>query len=278
MVSQRAGTPRRAAARENPAHMLAIAMADRAASSPITLARGCAPALEACVRLAVAARAAARSTRRARADAACAALVAEHGEEPAIRALAHHAHEHGVSVLMAEAMEGCADVERPRAHAERVARVLRQVADADLASALGQVGSLLQAGSALRAAGVDWIGFKGPVIGELAYGSWRRRTAGDDLDLLVAPQALDAAILALVTLGFIPAQRLPRRSRAFALRAYGELPLTRGDGVIIDLHWAVHFPYLASTPRTADLLATRREIALIGAGAARRPPSRPRRP
>ncbi len=150
----------------------------------------------------------------------------------------------------------------------RLAVAAAQLRDAELPTALLQLGAAVQSGAALTRGGIAYAAVKGPVIGELAWGGWSRRPPAQDIDLLVAGEDLDAALEALGSIGFTAVHPLPVRARAFAMGNFGEMTLRRKDGMLLDLHWRLGMPYLRSTPPTQELLARRRELRLTGLASA----------
>jgi hypothetical protein len=90
----------------------------------------------------------------------------------------------------------------------------------------------------LNEAGIRSASLKGPLLGEAIYGELGRRPSSD-IDLLVAPEQLHAAVEVIRALGYLPptdhvdARGLPLLHFALA-HARGELPP-------IELHWRVHW-------------------------------------
>jgi hypothetical protein len=91
---------------------------------------------------------------------------------------------------------------------------------------------------ALNDAGIRSASLKGPLLGEAIYGELGRRPSSD-IDLLVAPEQLHAAVEVIRALGYlaptdhVDAHGLPLLHFALA-HARGELPP-------IELHWRVHW-------------------------------------
>jgi hypothetical protein len=104
-------------------------------------------------------------------------------------------------------------------------------------------GALLQlistrAMAALANAGIRSTPLKGPILGEAIYGDLGRRLSGD-IDLLVAPEQLDAAVEVIRGLGYgAPADHVGRNGLPllhFALvHERRELPP-------VELHWRIHW-------------------------------------
>ena len=87
----------------------------------------------------------------------------------------------------------------------------------------------------LGAAGVPWLMVKGPVLAELSYAQPEQRPYGD-LDVLVSPGSLRAAVAALEAGGWVV---LDRNWTLALHRMVGELHLTGPLGTLVDLHWSL---------------------------------------
>jgi hypothetical protein len=91
----------------------------------------------------------------------------------------------------------------------------------------------------LAAAGIEAIPFKGPVAAHVCYGDLDARPFGD-IDLLVAPGDVGAAIRIMAGAGYDPLIPLSATQRAAFLRHRTEYPLQRpARGGIVDLHWEI---------------------------------------
>jgi len=134
----------------------------------------------------------------------------------------------------------------------------------DLGRRMAQLALMVRCQQALDRAGITSCVYKGVVLGELCYPRWDLRQAGQDIDLLIAPEHLDGACVILAGLGFRVVRPLPVRSRAFAMTMVGEVMLSDAQGAIIDLHWTLHMPYYRFGPPTAAVLATSRMITISG--------------
>lgn len=102
---------------------------------------------------------------------------------------------HRVMPMLARALHhagGC-----PAPLVERATAMARR----DTVAAMAQAGEAVRIGTALSAAGVDWIVVKGPALALLAYGDIAAKAA-HDLDLLIAPDARAAAFAAMRALGY----------------------------------------------------------------------------
>jgi hypothetical protein len=87
----------------------------------------------------------------------------------------------------------------------------------------------------LEARGVRVMAYKGPALALQAYGDPALRRFGD-LDLVVEPAELDAALAALEALGFVGDAFDTPSKRAAVLRDGHHLAVSRGT-VIVELHW-----------------------------------------
>ena len=113
-----------------------------------------------------------------------------------------------------------------------------EATERNLATALAQLSlhaDLRSAAASLSDAAVPWVVVKGPALAELVYPSPRHRHY-NDLDLLVLPRDLRAAIAALASAGW----ELLDRNWALALdRMTGEVHLSGPHGTMLDLHWSL---------------------------------------
>lgn len=117
------------------------------------------------------------------------------------------------------------------------------------------------AGTALDRAGVGWAAFKGPVLAEHTYRRPDLRSYSD-LDLLVAPGELHAAVEALEGCG---GTLLDRNWRLVRERMSGELHVLLPTGTVADLHWSLfnrEETRRAFPVRTADVLSRAVVVAL----------------
>jgi len=114
--------------------------------------------------------------------------------------------------------------------------------------------------AALDQAGVTSVALKGPVLAELSYQDVPRGYA--DLDLMVSPGQLRAALDALEGAGAVVAER---DWPMLISSAKGQLTMAVHGLPMIDLHW--HLVYLRSARErwaipTGDLLARRQRVRL----------------
>jgi hypothetical protein len=128
----------------------------------------------------------------------------------------------------------------------------------------------LRAFDVLSAAEVPAAGFKGiAVIGRLQHGRVEREMA--DIDLLVPPERLDAALLALTAAGFTPKIQGVSASglRDFASSSPGStgneaITLCDAGGAEIDLHWKVGRVDVAQAIAEASLIRLlSREVPIV---------------
>jgi hypothetical protein len=112
---------------------------------------------------------------------------------------------------------------------------LRQRHMRQVVTHLQALADLRLVGSTLDAISVPWVVVKGPVLAEVY---WRRPDARHygDLDVVVAPSALPAALDALMAAG---AHLLDVNWGMILRRMRGELSLRLPAGTVLDLHWHV---------------------------------------
>lgn len=126
-----------------------------------------------------------------------------------------------------------------------------------------QVGAnLREAAAALGSADVDFIVVKGPAVARTCHTNPLHR-AYVDLDLLVRPRQLPAALESLGRGGFtLVDANWPLLSR----EGVQELRLTGPAGGAVDLHWSLGYarPERDQSPPVAELLARGRAIDLQG--------------
>ncbi len=104
--------------------------------------------------------------------------------------------QHRVMPMVANALRVAQDV--PEDIAARTAARARR----DALLAMTQTAELVRIGTALTAAGVDWITIKGPALAQLAYGNVGSKVS-HDIDLLIDPTVRVAAFAALRDLGYV---------------------------------------------------------------------------
>ena len=150
---------------------------------------------------------------------------------------------------------------------EETAALVRQEARRQQLAALPLMATALEAQAALQAAGLRALLLKGPALALQTTGqAWSR--GGGDVDLLVAPTDLPAAVAVLAELGFRgPPGHFPRDLGSFwgryARWASHELSLWREGSPWLDLHWALCTPR-ARLPGFEALWREREVVTLNG--------------
>lgn len=86
--------------------------------------------------------------------------------------------------------------------------------------------------------GVDAVPFKGPVLGEIAYGAATRRKSGD-LDLLIRRDDFATARDVLVDQGYIPRTASPREEQYLRYRSGSPFRATTEEKCNVDLHFTL---------------------------------------
>lgn len=148
----------------------------------------------------------------------CAGMIADWG------GLVGLAQEHAVPQLLLRGLRA-ADLPAPGA--------LQDVAAVAARRSLRLTGELLQASGALAAAGIPCLTFKGPSEGGIAYRNPSLRSFRD-IDLIVEPACVSAAIGVLETQGYKAATSGPFRP----LPGRAQILLVRREAhAAIDLHW-----------------------------------------
>jgi hypothetical protein len=134
-------------------------------------------------------------------------------------------------------------------------------------ASLALIALALEARTALEQEGLRALVLKGPALAMQTTGVARGR-GGGDLDLLVAPEDLPAAVALLEGLGFHrPAGMFPRQLNSFwghyARWSGHELNLERPGSPCLDLHWALN-TVRAPLPPFAVLWQARQAVNLNG--------------
>lgn len=155
-------------------------------------------------------------------DAVAAALAGGEGERLLAAAIGHGL----LSALLERAP-------RPALAPALRARLERQVAGLRVQDARAR-GTLGEVARALAAAGAAPVALKGPALADRLYPDPTLRPSSD-LDLLVAPEALDAAVAALAPLGY--AEHGDAFTRGYARAHHHHLHLERRGGVPVELHF-----------------------------------------
>lgn len=155
---------------------------------------------------------------------------------------------------------------------------LRGAVRQQAARSLVLTSALREIGGTMERAGIPYVVLKGLPLGQALYGDLVSRSC-TDLDLLVAPDAFEAAGSVLGSLGFESAWELdPVRERA-CLRLAADMPLRRrADGVLIELHRRIDANPPAAGKRCARALlagAAPVEVAGVAVPAVVGPPTLP---
>jgi hypothetical protein len=121
---------------------------------------------------------------------------------------------------------------------DSVSQNLRAYLDQHAKNNLFQAMELLKIIRLLDKHGIPCLPFKGPILAATAYGDLSLRTFSD-LDILVHRHHLAAAVKALRTLDYIPAQSTgQKRPRASLLNRRKDVVCVKKDGrVRVELHW-----------------------------------------
>ncbi|MEE8601604.1 nucleotidyltransferase family protein [Euzebya tangerina] len=166
---------------------------------------------------------------------------------------------HGVFGYLTRALRQ-SGVELP----DQVVTQLREGNAISGAQYLAAVADLAVVARTLDERGIVWAGFKGPFLTELAHEAVHLRTFGD-LDVLVAPSDIRAAVTALVAVGAHPMVEDHRRVLA---EQRAEMHLVLPGGTQLDLHWDLVADGQrradVSVPPAAALLGRRRQVLVDG--------------
>jgi hypothetical protein len=142
------------------------------------------------------------------------------------------AREHRISALLSRTLETAGRLD---ALAEPVRSALRQDVLDSVRARAEQEMNLLNAAGALGEARVPFLVLKGAALGALIYPAPHLRTM-TDVDLLVRPGDLDAALDALGRAGF---EKPSSEAHAFWREAYYNLPVRSPSGGLVELHWSI---------------------------------------
>jgi hypothetical protein len=142
---------------------------------------------------------------------------------------------------------------------------LKRAADDNVWRALRMTGELLRIMRRLRDAGITPVPWKGPILGQQAYGSPGLRMFYD-LDILIRREDMDRAIDILRDDGLFPAHPMKLREQKTYIDHQGSFELQRrDDGGWVELHWAVVPTYYAP-PRVVEELWERLAPVPLGRG------------
>ncbi|MBW3656541.1 MAG: nucleotidyltransferase family protein [Gemmatimonadetes bacterium] len=147
---------------------------------------------------------------------------------------------------------------------ETVRATLRAAYAANAGEALRLSGELRRLVSALQAAPVAALAYKGPALAVRAYGEVALRTYSD-LDLLVAPGDVPRASRALAERGYAAAYSFsPAQERLF-LSVDGDVPFHHPHtGTLVELHSRVSSARFCIRLPTAELMARARPVSIGG--------------
>ena len=134
---------------------------------------------------------------------------------------------------------------------------------AALARAMVRVHDLHFVLDRLAAAGIRALAFKGPVLDADLRGDPFARDAAD-LDLLVRPAEIDAALAALAREGWEPAIAIHPLAWP-TLRRWGcQVPLVRAGRTVLDLHWDLAPAWFSWRPDLDAMRARSRTVEVAG--------------
>ncbi|MFL5542567.1 MAG: nucleotidyltransferase family protein [Longimicrobiaceae bacterium] len=132
----------------------------------------------------------------------------------------------------------------------------------DARSGLALTAELLPTVRGLEARGIPVVAYKGPALALQAYGDASLRHFAD-LDLLVPPEALEAAVAALQELGFASQPFASAGQRRAVIRDGHHLTFTRGP-VVLELHWRFSKRVFGFAESLGGVMARRTTVALRG--------------
>jgi len=116
----------------------------------------------------------------------------------------------------------------------------------------------------LKSRNVDAIPYKGPVLAELLYGSITARQY-NDIDILIRPRDVHAAVAVLHQLGYKPAIELtPQQQRAYLRSGYEHTFDGEQGRNLVELQWNI-LPRFYSVDLKTDELFTRSRTTTFGA-------------
>ncbi|MFL5542422.1 MAG: nucleotidyltransferase family protein [Longimicrobiaceae bacterium] len=156
------------------------------------------------------------------------------------------------------------DAPLPRAAARELLALQRE----EVNRALRMASVLRRRLDALAAAGVEALAYKGPALAMQAYGELGMRSFVD-LDLLVRPDDVPAAIAALWVEGYLPGLALSPAQERWFRRMDGDYPLVhRGTRLLLELHARVSSERFCM-PISTDALIGRSATVPLGGGRVR---------
>jgi hypothetical protein len=175
-------------------------------------------------------------------------LVEARGERVDWVALIDVARSHRLEMLLHRAVDSLPDESVDAAARE----VLRQRHADNQARCKRLSAELVRLMDRLASEQIPALAYKGPVLGAQLYGDVAARTYSD-LDLLIGERDADAAVRALLDMGY-----------KAGLRLHWEMSLDLPSGESVDLHWSLA-EEIHQFPRTTDeMLARRNNVDLAG--------------
>lgn len=167
---------------------------------------------------------------------------------------------HGVTPLLSNWLAQHPRLDLPTTIRERIGSTARLVSQRNLL----MVGTLLQALRRLDDVAVEAVPYKGPVLAELAYGSTALRSFGD-LDVIVRPQQVHAAVTALRDLGFAPPAFESALQQSSPLPSEGQILLRNAaTNIDLELHWSFFQRYHGYSIDLDSMLAERQTVVVAG--------------
>lgn len=121
---------------------------------------------------------------------------------------------------------------------DAIAGTLRDRFQDNARRTLQLTGELVQTVKLLGRHNIQVVPFKGPTLAETLYGNVALRSF-TDLDFLVRPGDLHAAIQVLIAGGYQSGFKLTSAQQAAWLRSYYEYSLLSPAGSLIELHWRI---------------------------------------
>ncbi len=167
---------------------------------------------------------------------------------------------HGLLPLLAKHLDGMLSGDIPPTVLQRAREELRRITRRNLAL----TAELLALLAGLEARGVLAIPYKGPVLAASVYGHVGLRDFSD-LDILVRRDDVVTAKAVLLQRGYRPQYDLSSAQEAALIDTRYEHPFERpGDGVVVEVQWAIVPRYFSLPLNYEDLWLRRKEVPLGG--------------